>query len=125
MSDPSMPHDVDEPWFGDWWTFRGAQLARSGRHYYVGLPPLPGGRRLRQREHACRWLVIYHARGQMIEGLRLRARKIWNVAALPPRPPHGPRCGPGACPDCAARREWRAAAAVSVGAPPEALWGIL
>lgn len=106
-----------------WWLHFGKQLARSGRHYYAGLPALPGGRKRRRQEHARRWLTIYRCRQWLIE--RLRLRFVYSVRpkleALPPRPKHGPSCGPGQCPDCSARHKWRLAAAAAAGVPVDAL----
>ncbi len=106
-----------------WWLHFGKQLARSGVHYYAGLPPLPKGRKPRRREHARRWLTIYRCRQYLIE--RLRLRFVYSVRPrlqeLPPRPKHGRSCGPGQCLDCTALRRWREQAAAAAGIPVDSL----
>lgn len=104
-----------------WRSWRAGELARKGAALYAGLPRLPAGKRLRRLEHFRRLVLLDSARWQLLTLLRGRFRR---ALVLEPKPKHGPRCGPGVCPDCLARRRWRDRMAARNGLPSDALIGM-
>ena len=73
------------------------------------LPPLPKGRRLRQREHARRRLLLAGFRSGLVWALQRRGRALLeDVRARFPMPVHPQWCFQPKCPHCEKIARWSA-----------------
>ena len=84
----------------------------------VDLPPLPKGRRLRQREHARRRLLLAALRAGVVWALQRRGRDLLaDLRVRFPMPVHPQWCFQPDCPHCKAIARWSADMVFRLGLP--------